>query len=72
MLFCIFVAMQKRFFFLFFVSTIGSAAGTLGTSFYLVLWFEVNEIVFGTAGALALIGAVLMVAGIRRGQVDGA
>ena len=57
---------------LFFVSTIGSAAGTLGTSFYLVLWFEVNEIVFGTAGALALIGAVLMVAGIRRGQADGA
>jgi hypothetical protein len=37
-----------------------------------VLWFEVNEIVFGTAGALALIGAVLMVAGIRRGQADGA
>lgn len=57
---------------LFFVSTIGSAAGTLGTSFYLVLWFEVNEIVFGTAAALAMIGAVLMVAGIRRGQANGA
>lgn len=30
--------------FLYFVSTFGSAVGTLGTSFYLVLWFEVNTI----------------------------
>ena len=29
---------------LYFVSTFGSAAGTLLTSFYLVLWFEVNTI----------------------------
>ncbi len=49
---------------LFFVSTIGSAAGTLGTSFYLVLWFEVNEIVLGTAGALTLMGALLLMVGI--------
>ncbi len=29
---------------LYFVSTFGSAAGTLLTSFYLVLWLEVNQI----------------------------
>lgn len=30
---------------LYFVSTFGSAAGTLMTSFFLVLWFEVNAII---------------------------
>lgn len=30
--------------FLYFVSTLGSALGTLATSFYLVLWFDVNHI----------------------------
>lgn len=49
---------------LFFVSTLGSAAGTLGTSFYLVLWFEVNEIVLGTSAALLTIGVALLLAGI--------
>ena len=29
---------------LYFISTLGSALGTLATSFYLVLWFEVNQI----------------------------
>jgi hypothetical protein len=29
---------------LYFVSTFGSAAGTILTSFYLVLWLEVNQI----------------------------
>jgi hypothetical protein len=32
---------------LYFVSTFGSAAGTLLTSFYLVLYFEVNHILVG-------------------------
>jgi hypothetical protein len=35
-----------------------------------VLWFEVNEIVFGTAAALALIGMVLMIAGTQRGHAN--
>ena len=30
---------------LYFTSTLGSAIGTLVTSFYLVLWFEVNTII---------------------------
>ncbi|HET9046022.1 MAG TPA: fused MFS/spermidine synthase [Casimicrobiaceae bacterium] len=32
---------------LYFVSTFGSAAGTILTSFYMVLWFEVNQIFVG-------------------------
>lgn len=34
---------------LYFVSTLGSALGTLVTSFYLVLWFEVNQILISMA-----------------------
>jgi len=45
---------------LFFVSTVGSAIGTLGTSFYFVLWFEVNQILWGAVFALALAGAVIL------------
>lgn len=30
---------------LYFVSTLGSALGTLGTSFYFVLWFEIDTII---------------------------
>lgn len=51
---------------LYFVSTLGSAAGTLGTSFYLVLWFEVNRILWGAVAALAVAGAVLLLAGAGR------
>lgn len=42
---------------LYFVSTFGSAAGTIMTSFYLVLWFEVDHILIG----LITISAVLSV-----------
>lgn len=45
---------------LYFVSTFGSAAGTLLTSFYLVLWFEVNVILVAMI-ALSLGFAVLSV-----------
>lgn len=46
---------------LYFVSTLGSAVGTLATSFYLVLWFEVNQILLTmslillTAGSIAIL-----------------
>jgi len=40
------------------VSTFGSALGTLGTSFYFVLWFEVDQILYGLIGVLLLCGAV--------------
>jgi hypothetical protein len=41
---------------LYFVSTLGSALGTLATSFYLVLWFEIDTIVSLLAGTLGLLG----------------
>lgn len=41
---------------LYFVSTLGSALGTLLTSFYLVLWFEVNQILFTMALVLTIAG----------------
>ncbi|HET6724551.1 MAG TPA: fused MFS/spermidine synthase [Gammaproteobacteria bacterium] len=37
---------------LYFVSTLGSALGTLATSFYLVLYFEVNHILLALAAIL--------------------
>ena len=46
---------------LFFVSTLGSAAGTLGTSFYFVLWFEVNQILWGSIAALSMAGCTILI-----------
>ncbi len=45
---------------LYFVSTFGSAAGTISTSFYLVLWFEVNQIILGLALISLLLGVTAM------------
>ena len=45
---------------LFFVSTFGSAAGTILTSFYMVLWFEVNQIFIGMIAVSTLIGATAL------------
>jgi len=42
--------------FLYFISTFGSAAGTLLTSFYLVLLFEVNAILLGLMAASVGLG----------------
>ena len=52
---------------LYFVSTAGSALGTLGTSFYFVLWWEINTILGLLTAALLLMGAVaLAVSRMRR------
>jgi len=45
----------KRAGLLYFVSTFGSAAGTIMTSFYFVLWFEVNAILIGLIAISALL-----------------
>jgi len=50
---------------LYFVSTFGSAAGTIMTSFYLVLWFEVNSILIGL---IAISGALAVLAGLARSR----
>jgi hypothetical protein len=52
--------------YLYFVSTLGSSAGTLMTAFYLVLWFEVNTILISAIGTSLLLGLVGMVAFRRR------
>ena len=41
---------------LYFVSTFGSAAGTIITSFYLVLWFDLNDIFLGLLSISVLLG----------------
>ena len=43
---------------LYFFSTLGSALGTLATSFYFVLWFEMDTIVAVLAGTLLVLGAI--------------
>jgi predicted membrane-bound spermidine synthase len=50
---------------LYFVSTLGSALGTLATSFYLVLWFEMQTILTTLTGALLVGAAVAAIAGRR-------
>ncbi len=47
---------------LYFISTLGSALGTLGTSFYFVLWYEVNQILWGSVLSLMLAGFVILLA----------
>lgn len=46
--------------FLYFVSTLGSAIGTILTSFYLVLWLEVNQILWLTFAILFCSGLVAL------------
>ncbi len=43
---------------LYFVSTLGSALGTIITSFYMVLAFDVNAIILGFAGTLGTLGLI--------------
>lgn len=45
---------------LYFVSTFGSAAGTIMTSFYLVLYFEINQILAGLIGISWLLGLLVL------------
>jgi hypothetical protein len=50
---------------LYFVSTLGSALGTLATSFYFVLWFEMNTILTLLTASLIVMGVVAFVADKR-------
>ena len=45
---------------LYFFSTLGSALGTLATSFYFVLWFNINTVMWGCVAALLLCASVVM------------
>ncbi len=44
--------------YLYFISTLGSAIGTLLTSFYLVLWFDIDFILTGLTGILLVCAAL--------------
>ena len=46
---------------LYFVSTLGSAFGTLLTSFYLVLWFEINQILITMVVSLVICFIIALV-----------
>jgi len=46
---------------LYFVSTLGSALGTIITSFYMVLAFDVNDIIISFSAALALLGLIAII-----------
>jgi len=50
---------------LYFVSTLGSALGTLGTSFYFVLWFEVNQILITMSIILACSGLLAVFTSLK-------
>ncbi|MCC5887118.1 MAG: fused MFS/spermidine synthase [Gammaproteobacteria bacterium] len=45
---------------LYFVSTLGSAIGTLGTSFYFVLWFAVDTILIALTTLLLICGVMAL------------
>jgi len=47
---------------LYFVSTLGSALGTLATSFYFVLWFELDQVMWGLVVVLILCGLSVLAA----------
>jgi hypothetical protein len=55
---------------LYFVSTFGSAAGTLLTSFYLVLWLEVNQILLGLLLLSVAIGACAWLVRPHRNELN--
>ncbi len=45
---------------LYFFSTLGSSLGTLATSFFFVLWFEINTILLLLTGALVIMFGVAL------------
>ena len=49
--------------FLYFVSTLGSAIGTIMTSFYLVKWMEINQILWLIFFILLLAGMLALIIG---------
>lgn len=52
---------------LYFISTLGSALGTIITSFYLVLWFDINIIIYGFITILASLGLLAILVSKAKG-----
>lgn len=56
---------------LYFASTVGSALGTLATSFYFVLWFEIDNIMWGVVVTQLVCGTwIVMLQHFALGQAD--
>jgi hypothetical protein len=51
---------------LYFVSTLGSALGTLATSFYFVLWFTLDQVMWGCVAALLMCALAVLWAHSRK------
>jgi len=54
--------------FLYFVSTLGSAIGTIVTSFYLVLWLEINQILWLTVSIMLIAGLIAVAISFNKSQ----
>lgn len=55
--------------FLYFVSTLGSAVGTILTSFYLVVWMEIDQIIWCNSAMLVSLGVVSL---LQKGEESNA
>ncbi len=55
--------------FLYFVSTLGSALGTIMTSFYLVLWLEIDQVLWLAAGLMFLGGVFALLVGLSKDKM---
>jgi hypothetical protein len=51
--------------YLYFISTLGSAIGTIITSFYLVLWLEIDQIFWFVFGIMFVAGVLANVVAIK-------
>lgn len=56
--------------FLYFVSTLGSAIGTIITSFYLVLWLEIDQILWLTFLIMFIAGLIALAVGMSQSKVE--
>lgn len=54
---------------LYFVSTLGSAIGTIVTSFYFVMWFDINTIVLSVSLILSVLGFFAIMVDKMRARV---
>jgi hypothetical protein len=55
---------------LYFASTLGSAAGTIATSFYLVLWFEIDNVLWTFILISFTIAVPMILSKGQRNEVD--
>jgi hypothetical protein len=55
---------------LYFVSTFGSAAGTILTSFYFVKWFNVDHILIGLITVSVVLAGLTVLVGLQRRETE--